>query len=214
MKKIKDISISDEIRNEFISKLPQCNKIFNEIFEICNFSFEKGCGSYLFDGITYEYCDKMFEKQLLLYDTSKKMSNVLEIGTYLGHSLTIMLLANPNLKITSIDINNQYTLPAINLLNKIFDNNITFIHGNSLDTLPSIKDRFDFFHIDGTHNLDFVVKELDFCKNMSTSDTLNVIFDDYDTIKDIKEMIEKNHIILEQVTPNCSWRNSFMKIKL
>lgn len=203
-----------ELEREFAKIILENINLFDEILDICGGKFYPNVGSYFFDGKTYKYCDKMIEKQFLLYEKIKEQKNVLEIGTYMGHSLLIMLLSNPKLKITSIDIDDTFSLPVINFLNKKFNTNIKFIKGNSLDALKLIYDQFDFFHIDGTHNIDFVVKELDFCKNMSTSDTLNVIFDDYDTIKDIKEMIEKNHIILEQVTPNCSWRNSFMKIKL
>jgi predicted O-methyltransferase YrrM len=58
----------------------------------------------------------MFEKQKLLFNLAKKNKSVLEIGVYMGHSLLIMLLANPKLKITCIDIEDHYSLPAIKYL--------------------------------------------------------------------------------------------------
>ena len=64
---------------EFLQKLKNNYNVFNEIYKACKYTFYKGCGSYLFDGQTYEYCSKMYEKQKLLYNTSKKASNVIEI---------------------------------------------------------------------------------------------------------------------------------------
>ena len=110
--------------------------IFYEIYQVCGNKF---CGdSYLFDGLTYKYCDIMYEKQELLYNQVKNVNNILEIGTYMGHSLLIMLLSNPNLKITCIDISDEYTLPAILVLNKYFNNAITFIHNDSHSALKDI----------------------------------------------------------------------------
>ena len=50
----------------------------------------------------------MFEKQKLLFDLSKKSKTILEIGVYMGHSLLIILLANPKAKITCIDIDDTF----------------------------------------------------------------------------------------------------------
>jgi len=156
----------------------------------------------------------MFQKQVLLYEKVKNINSVCEIGTYMGHSLLIMLISNPRLRITSIDIDDTFSLPAIKLLEKKFNTNINFIKGSSLDVLPNLQEKFDLFHIDGTHKLDFVTKEFEMCKNLTSSDEINVIFDDYDTISEMKNLILKKHTILEQVVPNCNWRNSYLKIKL
>ena len=60
----------------------------------------------------------MFKKQKNLYELSKNATTVLEVGVYMGHSQLIMLLANPNLKIVSIDIDSTYSSPAIQVLKK------------------------------------------------------------------------------------------------
>ena len=120
--------------------------IFYEIYEKCNYKFINGCGSYFFDGTNYKYCDLMYEKQLLLYNNMKNVKNVLEIGTYMGHSLLIMLLSNPELKITSVDIDDKFTLHAVTVLNNYFNNAITFIHSDSLIALKNMNEKFDFFH--------------------------------------------------------------------
>ena len=156
----------------------------------------------------------VIQKQVLLFDKVKTVNSVLEIGTYMGHSIFIMLLSNPNLKITCIDIDDTYSKPSVDLLNKIFDNRITFIKGDSLTTLPTIKEKFDFFHIDGSHTIEYVIQEFNMCKKLSSSNIMEVIFDDYDNVTSMKDLIEKNHTLIEQLIPNCDWRNSYVKIKL
>jgi hypothetical protein len=113
--------INNKYNTEFTNKLLKNKNIFYEIYEACGNKFWTGCGSYLFDGQTYKYCDLMYEKQELLFNSVKNVKNVLEIGTYMGHSLLIMLLSNPDLKITCIDICDEFTLPAVTVLNKHFN---------------------------------------------------------------------------------------------
>ena len=45
---------------------------FNQIYKVCENKFTKGWGSYLFNGHSYEYDERMFEKQKLLFNLSKK----------------------------------------------------------------------------------------------------------------------------------------------
>lgn len=210
----KYLNSENELKRELSSKLIESEKIFHDILNICDNIFDLGTGSYLFDGQKYEYYEGMFEKQLLLYDKSKEINRVLEIGTYMSHSLLIMLLANPKIEITCIDISDKYALPTTEYLKKKLNANITFIKGNSLEVLPNLVSKFDLFHIDGAHNINFVKKEFDLCKNLSSSNEMKVIFDDYDSISQIKSIISSNHEILEQITPNCNWRNSYLKLKL
>ena len=140
--------LNTRYNTEFTNKLFANKHIFYEIYEACGSEFEMGCGSYMFDGRIYKYCDLMYPKQELLYNSAKNATNILEIGVYVGHSLFIMLLANPTAKITCIDISDKYAGPAVTVLNKHFNNAITFIHSDSLTALPRISTKFDFFHID------------------------------------------------------------------
>ena len=89
---------------------------FEKIFSFCGNQFEKGNGSYLFDGFTYKYTDDVYQKQSLLFNKVIGKKNILEIGTYMGHSLLIMLVANPSLNITTIDINDKFSKPAVDYL--------------------------------------------------------------------------------------------------
>ncbi len=82
--------------------------IFWEIHEATGRRFHGGCGSYLFDGGVYQYDPSMAAKQQLLARVASEVSSVLEIGTYLGHSLLIMLSRNPTLRVTTIDVDASF----------------------------------------------------------------------------------------------------------
>ena len=208
--------INNKYNTEFTNKLLEKRNIFYEIYEACGNKFQKGCGSYLFDGQTYKYCDLMYEKQELLYNNMKNVKNILEIGTYMGHSLLIMLLANPELKITCIDINNEFTLPAVSILNKYFNNAITFIHSDSLSALKIIYQTFDFFHIDGYHDNDYITNEFVLIKKLNNrlDNVLRIIFDDQDTLKKLQNEISINYNVINKIIPDCPWNNIYFEIQL
>jgi hypothetical protein len=212
----KVIELNTKFNTEYTNKLLNNWHIFNEIYEKCNLNFDKGCGSYLFDGITYDYCDSMYEKQELLFNKVKTATNVLEIGTYMGHSIFIMLLSNPNLHITCIDIDDKYTEPSIKLLNKYFNNNITFIKKPSLEALNNIIEKFDFFHIDGHHENTYIEKE--FIKiielNNNKNNILRVVFDDQNCMTKLQNKIEMSYTIIKKTIPMCKWNNIYYEIQL
>jgi hypothetical protein len=199
---------------EFLQKLIENYDTFLDIYKICGNSFWKGCGSYLFDGQNYSYYDGMYEKQKLLYESAKKSNNVLEIGVYMGHSIFIMLLANPKLNITCIDIDDKYSFPATTILKLKFNANINFIKGDSKLILPSIKDKFDLFHIDGHHDGDYVKMEFNQCMKFVNSENFTVIIDDYDAYpKEISEILEnfKLYKLSNKIIPNCNWKNIILE---
>jgi hypothetical protein len=193
---------------------------FDKIYNVCGNTFSDGCGSYLFDGKDYVYNQKFYNKQKLIYDVAKKASDVLEIGVYMGHSLLIMLVANPNLKIVGIDINDKYSVPAINYLKKNFNcSKITFIKGNSLKVLPNlVKENrlFDFIHIDGNHDNNFITKEFKYCINLSKN-IMNLVLDDVEACLHLKNNISKNfkpQLVLspDSPSPNCLFKISMQCI--
>jgi len=202
---------------EFLSKLIDNYSIFTEIYKHCNNRFEKGCGSYLFDGQTYTYCDLMYEKQKILYNYAKTASNILEIGVYMGHSLFILLLANPKANITCIDIDDQFSVPAIKVLETHFNTKIRFIKNNSLNVLPELKESFDLFHLDGCHTGQQITKEFDLCINKTDGKNCTFIFDDYDVYKEeVYEIIKRSninsYIVKNMIVPTCAWRNILLEI--
>jgi hypothetical protein len=210
------IKINNKHNTEFTNRLLEHKHIFYEIYEACGSKYAKPCGSYLFDGQKYKYCELMYEKQELLYNLVKDANDVLEIGTYMGHSLLIMLLSNPKLKITCIDINNEYTLPAVKILNKYFNNAINFIHNDSLIALQELDKKFDFFHIDGYHENEHISSEFNSIKilNSRSDNLLRVLFDDQDSLINLQKFINTNYKVSKAITPNCSWNNVYYEIQL
>lgn len=143
-----------------------------------------GCGSYLMNGHTLNYCVDMFEKQCLLYDICKNINHVLEIGVHGGHSLFIMLLANPKLKITCIDLCEfSHVQDCLLYLSSIFTEcTIQFYKGSSIDILPNItdnliKNKIDFSHIDGNHDCNIIKMEMDIILNILEKNNF-ILFDD------------------------------------
>jgi len=208
--------IDNKYNTEFTNKLLKNKNIFYEIYEACGNKFWKGCGSYLFDGQKYNYCKSMYEKQELLFNQVKTVKNVLEIGTYMGHSLLIMLLSNPHLQITCIDINDEYTLPAVNILNKYFNNAINFIHSDSLSALKKIEKKFDFFHIDGHHVNDYISNEFNLIQKLNnrSDNILRVIFDDQNDLLKLQSDINIKYNVITKVIPKCSWNNVYFEIQM
>jgi len=207
-------SINELYNTEFTNKLAANKHIFYEIFEACGRTFNGYMGSYLFDGQTYKYCDKMYAKQELLFNSVKSSKKVLEIGTYVGHSLLIMLLANPDLKITCIDIDSRFTAPAVYVLNRYFNNAVTFIHRDSHTALKNITEKFDFFHIDGHHENNYINEEFSLVKNLNDGNFMKIIFDDQECLPQLQEDINSNYKVLKCVKPECLSNNVYYEIDL
>ena len=213
--------INDKYNTEFTNRLFENKHIFYEIYEACGNKFSSPCGSYLFDGQTYKYCDLMYKKQELLYESVKNVSTVLEIGVYMGHSILIMLLSNPDLKITCIDIDDTFALPAVTVLNRYFDNAITFIHSDSLEALTTLsnnKSVFDFFHVDGFHENDYIRNEflmlINIKKNNPADNIFRVLFDDADCLQELQINIWLSLNVIKIIRPSCPWRNVYFEIQL
>ena len=156
-----------------------------QMFKANDKHFRTDCGSYLFsprhsDG-KMKFSDKMDEKQAVLYNAARKASAVLETGTYMGHSLAIMLHANPNLRVTTIDLTENYCRGSLDVLRKKFPNaQIEFIQGNSLDVIPTLKSTYDMFHFDGSHKPDVVRQEFISSLNLfdKTKSEIRFVIDD------------------------------------
>lgn len=180
---------------------------FEGLFFALGGKWQPGWGSYLFNGQAYSYQEETLRKQEELYRYSMNAKNALEIGVYVGHSLLLMLLANPDLKITCIDNDDQFAKKAVDYLNTHFNNRVTFIHNDAIKALESLEsESFDLIHIDADHNDDAVLAQF----NASTclaSKNATVIFDDYDAVrKTIDGLIESGRLNLVK-KPECLWRN-------
>jgi predicted O-methyltransferase YrrM len=111
---------------------------------------------------------------------NKNIRNVLEIGFNAGFSTLLMLLSNPYMKITCVDLGeHKYTVPCYEKIKEFFGDRINIIISDSTVVLPRINDTYDLIHIDGGHD-DFVAtNDIINCYRLSKNKTI-LIMDDYD----------------------------------
>lgn len=198
--------------DEFLNKLIENFNIFNDLYKIAG-TFHYGCSSYLFEGVEYKYSERMYEKQKLLFEKAKNIKSVLEVGVYMGHSLFIMLLANPDLQIDAIDCDYEITLKCIDFLKSKFNVNINFYNGNSLDYLHKLNKQYDLIHLDGDHRIQILYQELAICfDSLIKNDTIFII-DDYECfIEEISQILRSNSI-QEYIIPDCVYKNIYFKLQ-
>lgn len=176
-------------------------------------NFHYGCGSYLIDGQSYTYEPREFKKQEALFRVGQKSTSVLEIGVYLGHSLLILLLSNPTLQITCIDIDPTFTPKAVEYLNVHFGNRIRFFLGNSHDVLKSESlGKFDCIHIDADHRIEAVQQEFILCHQFASPGAY-FVFDDYEAIRLVVDGLTSRGVLESVETPWCSWTNTITRLK-
>ena len=184
---------------------------FEKIRRIIDPTFDewRGAGSYMMNGQTLDYDRTMLEKQLALYRTAKGKKRGLEIGVHAGHSLLIILLANPNITIDCIDICVwSHTEKCVDYLNHVFGNRVRLHKGESLKVLPELSGIFDFIHIDGSHDLDVIHQEVQEVSRLASLEC-SYVFDDYDTAG-LPEFISSNFNDV-RVTTWCPYRNCVAK---
>jgi hypothetical protein len=193
----------EQKNNEFLNLFNDIGLYhFEKLFLVNNKKFIKGCGSYLFNGQNYIYDSSMIEKQELLFELSKKNNKILEIGSYMGHSILIMLLANPKAEIVSIDNNHLYSKPSLEYLQKNFPKaKITFIHNDSLKGLKNLNEKFELFHVDGTHRHEVIYKEFQYILNLKSDDRVKILFDDIIAMPHLKKNILHNLPVEKIILP-------------
>ena len=105
-----------------------------------------------------------------------------ETGFNAGHSTLIWLLANPNAKVYSFDINRfPCTEPMADYLKKRFPDRFTITYGDSTQTLPAFRRqnpdvKCDLIIVDGGHTVPIASSDLENFYQMSTK--LNIVFYD------------------------------------
>jgi len=176
----------------------------------------------------YAPMDTIFYKNILLPDCEEKRINLFnlahnydsnskqpttffEVGVNGGHSMFLVLSSNPNIKCVGIDICEQvskhyghteiYVEKAIQKLQELFPNRVTFIKGDSIKTLPNYSknptsEKIDILHLDGAKNnyyQDFLNLE-----PLLHQDSL-IIFDDSNTkhvINAVTQLTKLGKIVL------------------
>ena len=135
---------------------------------------------HLTNNVSTTYTDKQINFCNIFLTHSFK--NVLEIGFNAGFSILFMLLTDPTIKITCVDLNeHRYTRPCYEWLSHQFPNRIEFIEGDSSKVLPELIKRqstYDFIHIDGGHGYYNVIHDVLNTINLSHKNTL-LLMDDY-----------------------------------
>lgn len=131
---------------------------------------------------TFQYTN-VFEnkvKNIVSLLLNQNINSVLEIGFNSGFSALLMLMTNPNITLTCVDLgNHMYTVPCYEKIKEFYGDRINLIIGNSVNTLPNLTDCYDLIHIDGGHD-DFVAtNDIVNCYHLSKNRTI-LIMDDYD----------------------------------
>lgn len=98
-----------------------------------------------------EYNIPIMEKEgirfLTKYIEENNVKSILEIGSAIGYSAIKMALVNDNIKVTTIERDNNRYLEALkNIKNFNLDKRITLIYGDAL--LINLEDKYDLIFID------------------------------------------------------------------
>jgi len=135
--------------------------------------------------------------------------NICEIGFNAGHSSSLIAntLDNKSYNFYIFDIAEHiYTKPCFELFKSIFkneNNNINFIEGNSIITIPKyINDNligtFDFIHIDGGHTKECIDSDFKYADILIKNDGIIIIDDtNIDCINDAVDYYINNKNYIE-----------------
>lgn len=149
-------------------------------------SWPRGGGSYIIDGQSLAYNHVAYPKQELLMKTVSlfgEYAAILEIGFYAGHSSLLMAAACPTASITAIDpCHFGFEKECMEIVKQnCLDAGL--LEATSREALPKLDPEltFDLIHIDGCHNIEDVIFDIETCRKFANEDTL-VIIDDWDGI--------------------------------
>jgi hypothetical protein len=180
---------------------------FIQLYDAVGRGHIHGWGSYLFDGLKYSYQLQTLKKQEALFRVGQKASHLLEIGVYLGHSLLILLISNPTLRITCIDNDARYSPKAVEYLNQHFGNRITFHLGDASEVLKTLPfDEYDAIHIDADHTHEAVRSHFVHSLPLAKKNAL-VIFDDYEATQSLIDKFITDKVLTIVELPKCLWTN-------
>jgi hypothetical protein len=204
---------------EFLNKMIDNYKTFVSLLEN---DFTPGIGSYLTDGQNNVYDASKYNKQKLLFENAKDAKNVLLTGDYRGHISFIMLLANPNLKITCFE-KNDYKLPLY-INNSNYDFNVIRENKDEeriflLNTFEKDDFDFDLIHISQIYpERGFIFNYLDIIGEKCKNQHIKLIIDDFEVynsnFKDIFLNSNINCKIVNEVKSKCIYPNLLLEIKI
>ena len=133
---------------------------------------------------------------------SPNILKCMEIGFNGGHSAEIFLSSFKNTHLISFDIGtHDYVYKSKQYIDEKYPNQHKLVIGNSNDTIPIFIQnnpdlKFDIIFIDGSHNFDIVIKDMENCMNLCHKDTI-IIMDD--------TMYKKDWVKSWNIAPNLVW---------
>lgn len=111
--------------------------VYSDIREIKKYALDNKVPIMVDDGIDF----------LTTFIIKHQINSVLEIGTAIGYSAIMMALANPNLKITTIERDKDRYLEAVKNVKKLdLEDRITLVFSDALET--NIEGKFGLIFID------------------------------------------------------------------
>lgn len=111
--------------------------VYSDIREIKKYALDNRVPIMVDDGIDF----------ITTFIIKHQINSVLEIGTAIGYSAIMMTLANPNLKITTIERDKDRYLEAVKNVKKLdLEDRITLVFSDALET--NIEGKFGLIFID------------------------------------------------------------------
>ncbi len=111
--------------------------VYSDIREIKKYALDNRVPIMVDDGIDF----------ITTFIIKHQINSVLEIGTAIGYSAIMMALANPNLKITTIERDKDRYLEAVKNVKKLdLEDRITLVFSDALET--NIEGKFGLIFID------------------------------------------------------------------
>ena len=157
-------------------------ELHHDIKELKKFAKENNVPIMMEDGINF----------LTTFVIKHQTKNVLEIGTAIGYSAIMMALASPNIKITSIERDEERYLEAVKNVKKFkLEDRITLIYKDAEEV--ELKEKFDLVFIDAAKGKNKMFFEK-FSKNLNQDGfviTDNINFHGY-VNKDESEIKTRN----------------------
>ncbi len=149
-----------------------------------------------------------------------KIKNVLEIGTAIGYSAIMMALANPDVRVTTIERDHERYLEAVKNIKKLeVEDRITLIYQDALEV--DIRDSYDLVFIDAAKGKDLAFFEK-FSKNLEYNGfiiTDNINFHGYVAMdekeiksKNLRSLVKKIKIYINYLKNNKEFHTDFYDV--
>ena len=184
--------------------------IYAEIREIKKYALDNKIPIMVDEGIDF----------LTTFIIKNQTTNILEIGSAIGYSAIMMALANPNVKITTIERDRERYLEAVKNVKKMgLEDRITLIFNDALET--SIEGKFDLIFIDAAkgQNIRFFEKFESNLTDHGVIITDNIDFHglvqkDVDSIqsRNLRGLIRKIREYIDYLKNNPKYEVEFLKI--